>query len=78
MIKTQVLKYLSGAREGEKGRRKGDIRRGVIAKRAMEKSRYVMVIEGNEIRGDDPMEYFFPKELEVPLEPRGGNGSPPE
>ena len=33
---------------------KGDIRRG-----AMEKGRCVRVIEGEEVRRDDPVEYFF-------------------
>ena len=53
MIRTQVLKYLPGAREGKRGGSKGDVRGGAI-----EKSRYVKVIEG-EVR-DDPIEYFLP------------------
>ena len=41
MITTQVLKHLPGAKWGERGKSKGDVRVG-----AMKKSRYVKVIEG--------------------------------
>ena len=34
----------------------------------MEKGGCVRVIEGKEVRRDDPIEYFLPVELEVPLE----------
>ena len=40
----------------------------------MEKSRYVRVefIEGEKVRGDDPVEYFLPTGSEVPLESHRG------
>ena len=38
MIRTQVLKHIPGAREGERGESKEDARRGV-----MEKSRYIRI-----------------------------------
>ena len=50
MVRTQVLKHLPGA-----GKSKGDVRRG-----AMEKGEYVRVIEGEEVRRDDPVKYFLP------------------
>ena len=46
--------------KGERGKSKGDIRVGATAREAMEKSGYVRVIEGEEIRRDDPIEYFLP------------------
>ena len=55
MIRAQILKYLPGAREGEGGGSKGTVRRG-----AMEKSKYVRVFEGKEVRRDDPIKYFLP------------------
>ena len=41
---------------GEKGGSKGELKGG-----AMENSMYVRVIEGEEVRGDDPIEHFLPK-----------------
>ena len=61
MIRTQVLKHLPAAREGEREGSKGDVKRG-----AMKKSRYVRIIEGEEVRRDDPIEYF-PWGSEVPF-----------
>ena len=55
MIRTQVLKHLPGAREGERGGSKENVRRG-----AMEKSRYVSVVEGEEFRKDGPIECLLP------------------
>ena len=55
MVRTQVLKHLPGARKGKSRRSKGDVRRGV-----MEKSGCARVIEGEEVRRDDPVEYFLP------------------
>ena len=60
MIKTQVLKHLPGARKGKRGGKKGDVRGGAIASGAMENSLSVRVTEGEEARGDDPVEYFLP------------------
>ena len=50
MIRTQVLKHLPGAIEGENEGSKED-----VTGEAMEKSRY-----GKEVRRDDPIKYFFP------------------
>ena len=58
MVRTQVLKHLPGARKGKSRRSKGDVR-----ERAMEKSGCVRVIEGEEVKGDDPVEYFLPTEV---------------
>ena len=38
---------------------KGDVRGAAIARGVMEKSRFVRVIEWEEVRGDDPIEYFL-------------------
>ena len=47
MITTQVLQHLPGARKGERGGSKGNFRG---AETTGGKSRYVRVIEGEEIR----------------------------
>ena len=48
---TQVLKHLPGAREQERRNQR----------RCQERSdERVRVIEGEEVRGDDPIEYFLP------------------
>ena len=60
VIRTQVLKLLSGAGEGKRGGCKGNVRRGATAREAMEESRYLRVIEGEGVRRDDPIEYFLP------------------
>ena len=60
MIKTQVLKHLPGAREDERGGSKEDVRGGATVRRPMEKSRHARVIEVEEVRRDDPIEYFLP------------------
>ena len=36
------------------------MRGGVTTRGAMEESEYVRVIEGEEVRRDDPIEYFLP------------------
>ena len=72
MIRTQVLRHLPGARKGKKGGSKGDVRGGVTAREAMEKSRYFRVIEGEEVRTDNPIEYFLPMGSEVPFESQRG------
>ena len=55
MIRTQILKHLPEAGEGERGGSKGNVRG-----RAMEKGGYVGIIEGEEVRRDDPVKYFLP------------------
>ena len=60
MIRTQVLKHLPGARKSKGGGNKGDVRGGATAREAMEKDGCVRVIEGEEVGGDDPVEYFLP------------------
>ena len=67
MMRIQVLKHLPRAREGERGWSKGDVRVG-----AMEKSRYIRVIEGEEVRRDDPIEYFLSTGSEAPFESHRG------
>ena len=59
MIRTQVLKHLPGARKYKRGGSKGDVRGGATARGAMEKGGCVRVIEGEEVRGDDLVEYPF-------------------
>ena len=49
MVRTQVLKHLSGARESKSRKSKGDVRRGATARGAMEKGGCVRVIEGEEV-----------------------------
>ena len=44
----------------KRGGSKGDIRGGATARGAMEKCRYARVIEGKEVRREDPIEYFLP------------------
>ena len=60
MVRTQVLKHLPGAKKGKRGGSKGDVRRGATARGAMEKGGCVRVIDGEEVRRDDPVEYFLP------------------
>ena len=48
------------SKKGQEKRGKGDVRREVTARGVMEKSGCVSVIEGVEVRGDDPVKYFFP------------------
>ena len=59
MVRTQVLKHLPGARKGKSRGSKGDVKRGATARGAMEKGGCVRVIEGEEDRGDDPVEYVL-------------------
>ena len=59
VVRTQVLKHLPGARKGKRGS-KGDVRRGATTRGAMEKGGCVRVIEREEVRRDDPVEYFLP------------------
>ena len=76
MVQTKVLKHLPVARKGKRRRSKGDVRRGATARGAMEKGGCVRVIEGEEVRRDDPVEYFLPTGgRKYLLSPRGGDGN---
>ena len=55
MVRTQVLKHLPGAKKGKRGGSKEDVRG-----EAIKKGGCVRVIEGKEVRRDDPVEYFLP------------------
>ena len=59
MVKTQVLKQLPGARKSKRGGDKGNVTGGKTASRAIKKGGYVRVIEGEEVRKDDPVECFL-------------------
>ena len=59
MVRIQVLKHLPGARKSKRGGSKGDVSGEATARRAMEKGGCVRVIEGEEVRGDNPVEYFL-------------------
>ena len=60
MVRAQVLKHPPGAGKGKRRGSKGDARRGATARGAMEKGRCVRIIEGEEVKGDDPVKYFLP------------------
>ena len=60
MVRTQDLKHLPGARKGKRGGSKGDVRERATARGAMEKGGCARVIEGEEVRRNDPVEYFLP------------------
>ena len=72
MVRTQVLKHLPGAGKGKRGESKGDVRGRATARGAMEKSGCVRVIEGEEVRGNDPVKYFLPGGSGVSLESQRG------
>ena len=55
MIGAQVLKHLPETRKGKRGKNKGDVRRGATVKGVIEKGRRVGVIEGMEVRRDEPI-----------------------
>ena len=59
MITIKVIKYLEGAREGKRGRSKGDVKREAAAKGGMEKNRNLRVIERKKVRRIDPIQYFL-------------------
>ena len=54
------MKHLPGARKGKRRGSKGDVRRGTTVRGAMKKGGCAKVIKGEEVRGDDPVEYFLP------------------
>ena len=68
MVRTQVLKHLPGARKGKRRGSKGDVRGGATARGTMKKGGCVRVIEGEEVRGNDPVKYFLPMGSEITLE----------
>ena len=47
-------------RSKKRQKSKGDVRRGATASGAMEKGGCVMIVEGEEVKGDDLVEYFLP------------------
>ena len=49
-----------GAEKGKRGGSKKEVRGGETARGAMAKSRYIGVIEEEEVRRDDPIKYFLP------------------
>ena len=53
-------------------RGKGDVRREATARGTMEKGGCVSIIEGEEVRRDDPVEYFLPTGSEVFVESQRG------
>ena len=71
MIKTQVLKHLSGAEKGKRRGSEGAVKRRAVSRGTAQKRRDVGVIEGKEFGGDDSIKYFFPRGSEVPLESHG-------
>ena len=57
------MKHLPGARKSKRGGSKGDVREEATARKAIEKGGCVMVIEGEEVRGDEPVEYSLPSRV---------------
>ena len=72
MITDQVLKNLSVLIKGKREGRKGDVRRKAASREAMEKRRYVRIIERKGVKGDNPIEYFLAGGSEVPFESQKG------
>ena len=60
MVRTQVLWHLPGAGKGKRGGSKEDVRGRTTARGAMEKGGCFRVIEGEEVRRNDPVKYFLP------------------
>ena len=59
MVRTHVLKHLPGARKGKREGSKENVRGVATARGAMEKGECVRVIEEEEVRRNDPVEYFL-------------------
>ena len=72
MVRTQVLKHLTGARKGKRRENEGDVRRGAIANGAMEKGECVRVIEGRRSEEMTQSNTSSPQGSEVPLESQRG------
>ena len=60
MIGAKVLKHLPETGKGERGGTKGYVLGGETARGAMKKGKYARVIEEEEVRRDDPVEYLLP------------------
>ena len=76
MVRTQVLKHLPGARKGKSRWSKGDVRRGVTARGAMEKGGCVRVIEGEEVKRRWPSRILPPRGgRKYLLSPKAGDGN---
>ena len=56
----------------KKGGNKGDVRKGVTASIALEKVRSVRVIDGKEVRRDNPMKYFLSAGIRIIIQVPGG------
>ena len=72
MVKIEILKYLPGAKKSKRRGSKGNVSGEATARRAIEKGGCVRLIEGQEVRGDDPIKYFSAWGSEVTLEPQRG------
>ena len=59
MIRNKVLKHLPRAGKGEKEGSKRNVRGGTTARGAMKKGGNVRAVEGEEVKRDDPVEYFL-------------------
>ena len=60
----------------KKGGNKGDVRRGATAKGEMGNGGWISVIEGEEVRGDNPVKYFLSAGgWKYLLSHRGGDGN---
>ena len=75
MVRTQVLKYLPGARKGKSRRSKGDVRREATAREAMEKGGCVRVIEGRRSEEMTQSNTSSQRGSEVPFESQRGDGN---
>ena len=64
MVRTKVLKHLPGAGKGKRRGSKGDVRGRTTARGAIEKGECVRVIDGEEVRRNDPVKHFLPAEIE--------------
>ena len=59
-VEMQEVREIGQKEAAESSRRsKGDVRRGATARGMMEKSGCVRVIEGEDVRRDDPVKYFL-------------------
>ena len=67
MIRTLLLKHLPGAREGERGESKGDVRGKRLPEEQWKRVGMSGSLRGGVVRIDDSIEYFLPTwELKSP------------